>query len=1121
MSDSLARTGLAAAGAIGGFIIAGPAGAAAGLALGSAAGFFLFPPKGKMIEGRRLDDLTVSFSTYGVPIKILDGMMELNGNYVWSDGLKEHRKEEEVGGKGTPSVVNVTFLYTSNWRINYCEGVAQAILKNWADNAIITDITGSGPTTTLNLAFENEDAGITGTAVIRNFLGGEDQLPGPAEQAHKGVDNTSAYRGQVGQEYENYPLERHGNRIPSITGLVAMLASESLPFKRITPDVSYLTQTAWYSTDPRIIYVGNNPVNKVDLVSLTVVDKISYSAGTIAMMDHLDRVWNWRNLPSDDVDFRVYDAASGLLIASSEAPEEWLNGVIVAGMIPLRGGRNGAIAIGSWGRMIQLSISTTLGKVIHGRDHNSLVAFEVSTYFPGTYDINPDIFWAEDGSGDSWFTIKDGSDGTIIRLDSDTGTPVERAVLTGVVITRITYYEDQNSFILQNGSNIIKFSLDSLTVVDTLAMPAIASGDRNDAAWRVIDGKMYIQEFLTGNGGIYDVASTPMVRIEQFQPNDWIGGISNLEAPLYDPVNNAIIVTGTSGAEGGNYLWLFLNRMTGNEVSVKAIFDRYSDKVDLTPDVDMDASDYSGDFLPGYLTKDRGTARNALEPLATAFNARQRETNWIVEFVKRGSSPVFAITDDDLGAFAGEESEEIPLPRTWLSPAKFYEIATISFIDPEYDWQINTQSKKRNREAIQARGSLDFSFPGALGVDLAAQIIDRILWLSWASRLRFNPTVNWDFLLVDPGDVGTITKDGKTYQVEVTKVDLGANGTIRIEAIADETVAHTSTVSGSTAHGHVPQVIVLLAASDYFILDSVLFRDQDDGAGIYVAAGMPDAATFPGTQIYRSTSSEESTYSVLTGVASSRAASYGRAVSTLGDADPDLWDRINTLTISMQSGSLSSDTEDNVLNGANALLIGGEVVLFLNATLNGDGTHTIDTLLRGQLGSEWAIDTHVANEDVLVLSTTTLVRVSLDISDLGNNYFYNALTLGSSDFGAPKEQTLQLVSQKPRAPAHVTGSISANDWILTATRRTRIGGEWQNLSDFVPLGEDSESYEWDIYDGATFKRTLTSTVPSVTYTEADQVIDFGSAQTTLKFDVRQMSASVGRGFSTEVTMVGA
>ena len=58
------------------------------------------------------------------------------------------------------------------------------------------------------------------------------------------------------------------------------------------------------------------------------------------------------------------------------------------------------------------------------------------------------------------------------------------------------------------------------------------------------------------------------------------------------------------------------------------------------------------------------------------------------------------------------------------------------------------------------------------------------------------------------------------------------------------------------------------------------------------------------------------------------------------------------------------------------------------------------------------------------------------------------------------------------SPAQVRSSRSiGNDLSISWTRRTRIGGDnWDTFE--VPLAEDSERYEVDIYSGATLKRTL-------------------------------------------------
>ncbi len=1115
MAD-IGRVALPLAGVIGGFLIGGPIGASIGLAIGTGLGYLLFPPEGKTIEGPRLDDLKVTFSSYGKPIPRIYGTMETGGNVVWSPGLVEHRKEEEVGGKGAPSVTSVSFLYTASFRINYSVGVAESILRNWADGKIIRDKTGTGA---ISLYFDTD---APGDLAIRDFLGTTTQLPGPAEQADKGVANTPAYRGTVGQEWEDMPLEDFGNRIPQMTAEIAMSATDPFPFKRVTPDINILTEHAHFAPDNTTVYVGDNTVNRIDFVSQEVIANISYASGTVLEVDTFDHMWTWRNLPSDDVDFRLYEASTGEQIAASVEGIDWLNGGSVSALVLLGAGEFGAVAVGLGGRLVQLSFNNLSGEIDHLRDHNDDPAFSLDTFFPtSTYDLNPTVYWAVDSNGDPWITIRDlsgGPDGTIIRFDRVSGEPVQRVVLASQQVTRIAYYAEQNSFLLQNSSKILKFSLDSLTVTDTLTTSGIVSGDRNDAIWRVIDDRMYLQRSITGVGDVYDVRSDPMVRIEDFTPNDWVGGSSNLEAYLYDSISDAIIVTGTSGAESTRYLWLFLNRATGDDITVRSIVEDVSSLVDYVAGTDIDATELT-DTLPGYIIRSRMTARKALEPLATAFNFRSVESDFKIKFPKRGGASIGNIPQIDLGATAGELPTTRAVLKTRIPEEQLFETAIIEYIDPTFDNNPNTQQAKRVKEAIDVGGSLKFDFPGALGNNQAAQIIERILFQAWSGRTNISTSVPLKHILKDPGDVITITKDGKTVQVELHDVRLGANSIIKIDGTIDDSAVHTSVATGSTADGDEGQVIVITGSTEFFILDVPLIRDEDEGNGVYVGAGTPEGAGWPGAAIFRGL--DIISINPFVGISSSRNLDYGFATTVLADGDPDIWDRTNTLTINPTSGVFSSDTEDNVLNGSNVLLVGDEIVQFSTAVLNANGTYTISVLLRGRRGSENFTNTHVINERVVVLSASTLVRVDVSLSDHLSTFFYKAMTLGSSQFSSKTvEQLLNLRSQMPYAPSHIAGTIAADDWTFTLVRRTRIGGSWRNLISNPPLGESSESYEWDVLNGSTVVRILTSTSPTVGYTSAQQVTDFGSNQTTLELNVYQISGDVGRGFTRNVTLVG-
>jgi hypothetical protein len=102
----------------------------------------------------------------------------------------------------------------------------------------------------------------------------------------------------------------------------------------------------------------------------------------------------------------------------------------------------------------------------------------------------------------------------------------------------------------------------------------------------------------------------------------------------------------------------------------------------------------------------------------------------------------------------------------------------------------------------------------------------------------------------------------------------------------------------------------------------------------------------------------------------------------------------------------------------------------------------------------------------------------------------------------------------PPAAAFPDPAGGAGDITITWSRRTRLATNFTTGT--VPLGEALESYVVEVYSSNTFvtlKRTITTSVPSATYTAAQQVADFGATQATVWVKVYQLSALVGRGYA--------
>jgi hypothetical protein len=196
-----------------------------------------------------------------------------------------------------------------------------------------------------------------------------------------------------------------------------------------------------------------------------------------------------------------------------------------------------------------------------------------------------------------------------------------------------------------------------------------------------------------------------------------------------------------------------------------------------------------------------------------------------------------------------------------------------------------------------------------------------------------------------------------------------------------------------------------------------------------------------------------------------------------------VWDEDNVLDVLVQSPSLEfeSRSELEVLNGANLLLVGQEILQFADAEQLGPSEWRLARLLRGRRGTEWAMGTHQVGEAVLVLDPTSLTRVS-SLDEVGLARFYRAVSIGA-DPSLPDAVAFanEAASLRPYAPVHIRGSRDGGgDLTITWVRRTRYSGEWRDLVD-VPLHDVSELYEVDVLDGTgQMVRTLSSTSPSVT-----------------------------------------
>jgi hypothetical protein len=296
------------------------------------------------------------------------------------------------------------------------------------------------------------------------------------------------------------------------------------------------------------------------------------------------------------------------------------------------------------------------------------------------------------------------------------------------------------------------------------------------------------------------------------------------------------------------------------------------------------------------------------------------------------------------------------------------------------------------------------------------------------------------------------------------------------------------------------------------LLDMPLLPGDDADKAVMRVCGAGLAGGWAGAVIYRSDDGGAN-YSRFSSLESP--AIIGASTTALADAPSVVFDEKNVVTVMLLgSGELYSVSGLAVLNGANAALLGDEIIQFKSATLVGDGKYELSGLLRGRLGTEWAISGHVAGERFVLLDGA-LGKQIIASNMIGLTRKYKPVTLGNDLASAPAQDFAYTgVALKPYSPVHITGlRDGSGNLAISWVRRTRLGGELRDFVD-VPLNEAKELYEVEIMDGANVARKLTGlTSPSASYSTAEQVTDFGSIQAAINIRIYQVSEIAGRGYA--------
>lgn len=527
-------------------------------------------------------------------------------------------------------------------------------------------------------------------------------------------------------------------------------------------------------------------------------------------------------------------------------------------------------------------------------------------------------------------------------------------------------------------------------------------------------------------------------------------------------------------------------------------------------DSGIEGADTSGlrDSCDGYAVDRPMPPRAMIEPLVMAYAFDATAADGTLRFVQRGGRPVAELDENDLvtperGSPARlTRSQETELPRE----------VSFGYSDAAADYRRAAVTSRRLVGGSNRTTRLDF----AIVTNDAAASRRSEIWLQdiWAGRESAEFALGMNHLALTPGDVVALNVNGRRRLVEIgSLVDTQSR-----QALARSIDPEVFSVPLTLPRRRMTPLPPAIGPVQIAVLDLPTLELSQPPILTRLAIF---ADPWPGSvNVWRS----------LDGASFDKAAValapsiIGETVDPLPRGPASRWDHGTRFRVRLYGGGLTSVSDANVLESANAAAVQTasgvwEVLQFANAELVGDRTYRLSRLLRGQAGSEHAIVDMLPPGAPFVLLDDHLVPIARGLGLLARPITLRFAPGGrshSDPMAVPATVTPRATALEPLSPVHLKASRGVDGIHIRWIRRTRINGDSWVIE--PPLGEDSEAYVVEVLSGSSVVRRLETTSPSALYASADELIDFGAPLTSLQVRVAQVSGQVGRGHVTEASI---
>jgi hypothetical protein len=1083
-----------------------------GFALGAIAGSVLFPTQ--LPPGPQLKDNRTTTASVGEPIPLAFGTCTVSGTVIWLAPYVTNTNE--AGAKGGPE--QLQYSYTQSIAIGLAESPIDAadnaiagILRIWENGTIVYDVRPQQPAdTALDLTAETDQEyanRLTASAAYAEtftlYLGTEEQLPDPTIEATQGVGNVPAYRGLAYIVYPNRQLQlAQGWRHPTFK------------FEIYTSGVGNCTSTSQYSNwvlypwgdqtqqlDPRSPYgtYGNyQPLVYADGGNGAVGEPCATLEEAIEQGGFQPRLYGWAGLaepqnamfpwdPSIATNPDTTNSLYAYMIYNALVPSAVFTGTAEFADFGICEFLNNPGQPVWWAGAVKLPDGTEDIYSGHG-----MYVYSASGDEPAGF--SPAVSCNEEGT----YALYNYVDGAIqVERMQSSPTPI----CAGLPAAPITGY-----CVLGNGD----FQAANPWVLDTTNEYLVL------ATMSVSD--------ITGE-------------VTQYPLNPCLpAGSPNNNQTFWENAYNAAVEAGTipSGytyghgypVTAGDGAWVVDSTVCtglGASVSVAEIISALCARAGLTS---IDVSDMESISVSGYSVSSLSSAADAITPLRSIAFFDAVESGTTLRFQSRGKPIVATLTTDQIGAYDGSSTSDVP-PSVSVERTQDEDLPRqirLKYKSVQRDYEDNEQDSPF-RLTTTAVNDEDIDLPICLDDTQALQAA-QILWAdAWAGRNQYKVSIDQSLSQLEVGDPIAIPDNGFTTRVRIT-ADSVASGVLRqLTCVSDDSTAYTSTAVAAQNYSG-GQRMVIITPTMLELLDLPALQDTDNNAGFYVAAARSGTSgnTWKGCQVYRSLDGG-STWTLLFGL--STEATIGSVAFAVPASEYFTWDDETVITVNVPSSldSFESRTDEAVLAGANAAAMGAdgrwEIVQFANAAQVSDTQWQLSRLLRGRRGTEHNIGLSREGDAFVMISTGDLNRVQLNTTQIGAALTYDAPSVGSSfSSGTEYPFTGRAMALRPFSPVDVEVTPQSDgDLLISWTRRDRLGGTLMSGVD-MPCSDLPLTFSIDIQENAipnspeTIMRTLTSNTTSVLYTQAMQSEDSGEYGSPRSFRVAvyQISQTVGRGF---------